>query len=253
MTIMVDIFEPKEIEDIIKMVIPTIRMSLNHSEEGYADYLWFACDGHRIQVERKQVTEILSGLDSVEEQLGRELNNGVAETLLLIEGVCGPVPGLSRSMQTYIRPKTAKAGRELLIPGKTYQVNYVGYQAWKSQLDKAGITIVETFNWEATALTLVGLYNNSQKEEHTTLRRYIKEHITVQPFNEHVITLMGIRGAFLGEGRAKALIERFGTVWYVLNEPAESLAETLVGEEGHTKKKLGMATVNKLFKAIGRT
>jgi len=252
MTVMVDIYEPKEIEDIIKQVVPTIRMSLNHSDEGYADYLWFACDGHRIQVERKQTSEILSSLDDVEEQLGREINNGVEETLLLIEGVCGPVPGFSRATQAYMRPKNVKSGRDLLIPGKTFNVNYVGLQAWKSQLDKAGVTIVETFNWEATALTLVGLYNNSQKEKHTTLRRYIKEHIYVKPFNEHVITLMGIRGVNLGEARAKALIERYGTVWYTLNQPAEDIAETLVGEEDK-KKRLGMATVNKLFKAIGRT
>ncbi len=251
MTIMVDIYEPKEIEDIIKQVVPTIRMTLNHSDEGFADYLWFCVDGHRIQVERKQAGEILSSLDDVEEQLGREVNNGVEETLLLIEGVAAPVPGLSRTMHTWMKPKS-KSGRELLIPGKVFQVNYIGYQAWKSQLDKAGITIVETFDWEATALTLVALYNNSQKLEHTTLRRYIKQHITVQPFNEHVITLMSIRGGGLGEGRAKALIERYGTVWYTLNQPAEELAETLVGEEGKTKR-LGMATVKKLFNAIGRT
>lgn len=252
MTMMVDIFEPQSIQDIISQVVPTIRMSLNHSDEGYGDYLWFAVDGHRIQVERKQAGEILSSLDGVEEQLGREVNNGVEETILLIEGVYGPVPGEARATQTYVKPKSSKSSRELLIPGKKFNINYVGLQAWKSQLDKAGITIVETFNWEATALTLVALYNNSQKEEHTTLRRYIKEHITVQPFNQYVITLMGIRGVNLGEARAKALIERYGTVWYVFNQSAEDIAETLVGEEGKAKR-LGLATANKLLKSIGRT
>ncbi len=247
MAIMVDIYEPREIEEVLKQVVPVIRMSLNHSEEGFADYLWFACDGHRIQVERKQAGEILSSLDAVEEQLGREINNGVEETILLIEGVCGPVPGFSRATQTYIKPKKSK--RNMLIEGKKFNVNYVGLQAWKSQLDKAGITIVETFDWEATAFTLVALYNNSQKEEHTTLRRYIKSHITVQPFNEHILTLMGIRGVNLGEARAKALIERYGTVWYTLSQAPEDIAETLVGE---SKKRLGMATANKLMKAIGR-
>jgi len=249
MTILVDVFEPKEIEEILKQVVPTIRMSLNHSEEGFADYLWFAVDGHRIQVERKQSGEILSSLDDVEEQLGREINNGVEETILLIEGVCGPVPGFSRATQTYIKPK--KSSRNMLIEGKKFNVNYVGLQAWKSQLDKAGITIVETFDWEATALTLVALYNNSQKSEHTTLRRYIKPHITVQPFNEHVLTLMGIRGVNLGEARAKALIERYGTVWYTISQSAEDLAETLVGDE--VKKRLGLVTAKKILSAIGRT
>jgi len=250
MTIMVDIYEPKEIEDIIKQVVSTIRMTLNHSEDGYADYLWFACDGHRIQVERKQVNEILSSIDDVEEQLGREVNNGVEETVLLIEGVCSPIPGEVRAMQTYRKPAAGKTARDILIPGKQYKINYAGYQAWKSQLDKAGITIVETFDWFATALTLVALYNNSQKVEHTTLRRYIKEHITVKPFNEHVITLMGIRGVNLGEARAKALIERYGTVWYTINQSAEDIAETLVGDE--RKKRLGLVTARKLLSAIGR-
>ena len=250
MTIMVDVYEPQEIQNIIQQVVPTIRMTLNHANEGYADYLWFACDGHRIQVERKQTSEILSSLDDVEEQLGREVNNGVEETILLIEGVAAPL-SLTRTIQTYVRPKSSKGNRDLLIAGKNFNVNYVGYQAWKSQLDKAGITIVETFDWEATALTLVALYNNSQKLEHTTLRRYIKEHITVQPFNEHVITLMGIRGVNLGEARAKALIERYGTVWYVLSQSVEDLAETLVGEEGR-QKRLGSVTAKKLMKAIGR-
>ncbi len=251
MTLLVDIYEPQEIQNIIQQVIPTIRMTLNHATEGYADYLWFGIDGHRIQVERKQAGEILSSLDSVEEQLGRELNNGVEETILLIEGVCGPVSGLSRTTQTFIKPKSSK-GRPLLIPGKVFKVNYVGLQAWKSQLDKAGITIVETFDWEATALTLVALYNNSQKAEHTTLRRYIKAHITVQPFNEHVITLMGIRGVNLGEARARALIERYGTVWYTLSQEIEDLAETLVGDETKVKKRLGLTTAKKLMMAIGR-
>lgn len=250
MTICVDVYEPVEIESILKQVVPTIRMSLNHSEDGFADYLWYACDNHRIQVERKQVGEILAGLDEVEEQLGREINNGVEETILLIEGVGAPVAGNSRATHTYIRPKSSN--RDLLVGGKTYNVNYIGLQAWKSQLDKAGITIVETFDWEATALTLIALYNNSQKTEHTTLRRYIKEHITVHPYNEHVLTLMGIRGVNLGEARAKALIERYGTVWYTLSQSAEDLAETLVGEEGK-QKRLGLVTAKKIFHAIGRT
>jgi len=252
MTILIDVYEPREIEELLKQVVPTIRMSLNHSDEGFADYLWYAVDNHRIQVERKQVGEILSSLDGVEEQLGREINNGVEETILLIEGVGAPVPGFSRATQTYIRPKNSNSNRDLLIAGKKYNVNYTGYQAWKSQLDKAGITIVETFDWEATALTLIALYNNSQKKEHTTLRRYIKPHITVQPFNEHVLTLMGIRGVNLGESRAKALIERYGTVWYTLSQDPADIAETLVGEEGR-QKRLGLTTANKLMRAIGKT
>ncbi len=241
--IFVDIFEPTQIENLLKQTVETTRMTLNHSPEGYADYLFFACDGHRIQVERKQIDEILSDLDGTEEQLGREVSNGVEETILIYEGTCEPIPGLKMAVQSF---KLAKGGK-VMVPSHKYNISYTGLQAWFSQLDKAGITVIHTCHYIGTAMTLVALYNNAQKQEHTTLRRYIKEHIVVKPFNEHVITLMGIKGASLGEARAKALIERYGTVWYTLSQSVEEIAETIVGE-----KKLGMAVANKLHKAIGR-
>ncbi len=241
--IFVDTFEPTNIEALLSQTVETSRMTLNHSPQGYADYLWFACDGHRIQVERKQIDEILSDLDGTEEQLGREVSNGVEETILIYEGTCEPIPGLKMAVQSY---KLARAGK-VMVPSHKYNISYTGLQAWFSQLDKAGITVIHTCHYIGTAMTLIALYNNAQKKEHTTLRRYIKEHIVVQPFNGHVITLMGIKGANLGEARAKALIERYGTVWYTLNQSTSDIADTLVGE-----KKLGMAVASKLHKAIGR-
>ncbi len=245
--IFLDTFEPKQIEELVAQVVPVTRMTLNHDPVGYADYLWFACDAHRIQVERKQIDEILSDMDGVEELLGRELSNGVEETILLYEGTCEPIPGLKMATQSW---KLTKGGK-VMVPSHKYNESYKGLQAWLYQLDKAGITVMHTCHWMATATALVAMYDSSQDPKHTTLRRYIKEHIIVQPFNRHVITLMGIKEANLGEARAKALIERYGTVWYTLNQSAEDLAETLVGEEGK-EKKLGLVTARRLLKAIGR-
>lgn len=242
--VFLDVFEPREIEELLAQTVPVTRMTLNHSEVGYADYLWFACDGHRIQVERKQIDEILSGMDGVEEQLRRYISNGVEETLLLYEGTCEPIPGVKTATQSW---KLGKGGK-VMVPNHKYNISYTGFQAWLSQLDKAGITIVHTCHYIGTAHTLVALYNNSQKAEHTTLRRYIKEHITVHPFNEHVITLMGIKGANIGEEIGKALINRFGTVWYTLNQDVPALAETIVGN-----KTLGINRAKRILKAIGRT
>lgn len=239
-------FEPQQIELLIAQSIPTNKIGLN--TKGFADYLWFCVDGHRIQVERKQVDEVLSGMDKVEEQLRRELQNEVEETILLIEGICEPIAGLKMATQSWHK---AKGKRNIMVPGHKYNVSYSGLQAWKNQLDKAGITIVETFDYVATAMTLVALYNNSQKEEHTTLRRYIKDRIYPRPYNPHILTLMGIKGVNLGEARATALIERYGTVWYTLSQDAEDIAETMVGEEDKVKK-LGLVTARKLLQAIGR-
>lgn len=243
--IFVDIFEPSNIEGLIAQTVPVTRMGLN--PKGFADYLWFGVDGHRIQVERKQIDEILSDINGVEEQLGRELSNGVEETILLYEGTCEPIPNLKMAVQSW---KLAKTGK-VMVPSHKYNVSYTGFHAWLSQLDKAGITIIHTCHYIGTAMALVALYQNSQKAEHTTLRRYIKEHITIKPFNEHVISLMGIKGARLGEAKARALIDRYGTFWYVISQSVEDLAETLVGEEGK-QKKLGLVVANGLLKAIGR-
>ncbi|KKL00872.1 hypothetical protein LCGC14_2628200 [marine sediment metagenome] len=241
MTILLDVFEPEQIQDLVSQSVPVSRMSLN--SKGYADYLFHAFDNHRIQIERKQIDEILGGMDHVEEQLRRELSNGVEETILLIEGVCEPIAGLKIATQSWRRAKD----KRILVPGHQYNVSYTGLQAWKSQLDKAGITIVETFDYTATAMTLVALYQNAQKEEHKTLRRYIKDRIYVENYNPHVLSLMSIKGGGIGEEKAKALVERYGTFWFAINQDAEDIAETQVGG-----KRLGLKSVQKLFKAIGR-
>ena len=243
MTILVDTFEPLEVENLISQSVPVTRPQPGLNSQGFADYLWFAYDGHRIQVERKQITEVLGGMDSVEEQLRRELDNGVEETLLLIEGICEPIAGLKIATQTWHKARD----KNILIPGHSYNVSYTGLQAWKNQLDKAGITVVETFDYTATAMTLVALYQNSQKEEHKTLRRYIKDKIHIESYNPHVLTLMGVKNGGVGEEIAKALIDRYGTAWYVLNQSVEDLSETIIGE-----KRLGANRAKKLLMAIGR-
>lgn len=244
---LVDIFEPESIEHLIRQSIDITREPLN--SQGIADYFWFAVDGHRIQVERKQIDEILSGMDKVEEQLSRELSNGVEETILLIERICQPIYGLKMAVQSW----HMAGSKNIMVPGHQYNVSYTGLQAWKSQLDKAGITVVETFDQEATAMTLVALFQNSQKQEHTTLRRYIKEHIYVEGKNPHVLSLMGIKGAGIGEEKAKALIDKYGTLWYTINRDADELAETVIGENKNGGViRVGIASAHKLLKAIGR-
>jgi hypothetical protein len=245
MTIMLDRMEPVEIELLVAQSVDVNRMGLN--AKGFADYLWFCCDGHRIQIERKQTSEVLGGMDQVEEQLGRELQNGVEETILLIEGVCEPVFGLKIATQNWHKARD----KNIMVPNRTYNCSYTGYKAWQSQLDKAGVTIVETFDYTATAMAIVALYQNSQKPEHSTLRRYIKDRIYIESRNPHILSLMGLKGAGIGEEKAKALIARYGTFWYTLSQPAEALAETLVGEEGK-EKRIGLKSIQRLFQAIGK-
>ena len=243
MTIFMDNQEPVEIEALMAQSAQVIKPQPGLNSQGFADYLWFACDGHRIQVERKQIYEVLGGMDNVEEQLRRELSNEVEETILLIEGICEPVMGLKMATQTWHKAKE----KNIMVPGRIYNTSYSGYQAWKNQLDKAGITVVETFDYIATAITLVAIYQNAQKLEHKTLKRYIKDKIHIETYNPHVLTLMGISGGGIGEEIGKALIDRYGTAHYTLMQDVEGLAETLIGE-----KRFGINRARKLLRSFGR-
>ena len=238
-----DNHEPNQIKFLMEQSVQVLIPQPGLNSQGLADYLWFCCDGHRRQVERKQIHEILGGLSEVEEQLGRELQNGVEETTLIIEGVCEPVYGTKVATQVWHRAKE----KNVLVPGRIYSQSYNGLQSWKDRLDKAGVTIVETFDYTATAMTLVGLYNNGQDPDSKTLKRYIKDRIYVESHNPHIISLMSVKGGGVGEEIAKAWIEQFGTFWYCINQDAETLAEVMVNE-----KRIGTARARKFLKAIGR-
>ena len=240
--VFVDVHEPEELQELIDQVVPTCRTSLNSS--GLADYLWLAIDGHRVQVERKQMGEILSDLDGCEEQLRRHLSNGVEETILVYEGLFEPLAGIKIATQVWGK---AEGKRHIIVPKHRYDVSYTGIMSWFYQLDKSGITVINTFDYKATAYCLTAWYKSSQKKEHTTLSRYIKPKVFIQEYNNHVLNLMSIKGANIGEERAKAIIERYGTFWQAIHQPAEDLAETMVGN-----KRLGMATVTKLLQSLGR-
>lgn len=263
--IFVDIFEPVEIETLIQQVVPTTRGPFN--SHGLPDYHWIAIDGHRIGVSRKQANELMGGLDAAEEQLRKDMVS-VDEMLLLVEGIfssalmapnfydnshnrataTSPIPPQGRNLQQAIQTWKLSKDYKYFYRDRKYYGSISGVYAWLDVLDKKGITTVQTAYWIDTAIVLGAIYNSSQKKEHTTLQRYIKQKITPKPHNHHVETLMGIKGTdhgpLLGETKAKALIDKFGSVWYVLLQEPEELAQV----EG-----IGLITARKLLKAIGRT
>ena len=233
-------FEPDLIFNLLKQSIEVYRQDM--VKIGYPDYVWFAHDGHRIGVERKQWQEILSDLDHVEEQLRREMV-ATEETVLLIEGV---TEATAWGMDIY----TKSATKPYFILHRSYGTPkypqpglYHRIQSWLWQLNQAGISTYRTVNSRDTASALVAWYKSSQKLEHTTLQRYIKPRVNPKAFDPAVLTLMGIAGVELGEVRAKALIDYFGSVWDVLNAPISMLMDV----EGIV---LGLAM--KLVNAIGR-
>ena len=238
--ILMDVFEPEQVKDLISKSVPVSQVALN--SQGYADYQWIDCNGRTIQVERKQIDEILGGLDHVEEQLRREVVM-TDETILVYEGTVEPYKDIKPQVRSW---KPVNNGK-IMVPHHTYNMSYVGLQAWFYQLSQAGITPFHTFDFWGTARAIVAWYNSCQQKEHTTLKRYIKPKIYLEDYNPHILNLMSLKEAGIGEEKAKALIDRFGTFWYTINQPVEMLAETLVGN-----KRLGEVTARKLLKSIGR-
>ncbi len=228
-----DIFEPcSEIVPLLQQSIPVEVANLNLG--GYADYFWTAIDKHTVQMERKQGGEALASLSKVEDQLRRQYDKA-DENHLVVENFIVP----SRKGCSTLRNK----GKLFYIDRVYEHVTYMGWLKWCYSLDKAGITVHTTPDLNGTASLLVALYTNAQNPDHPTLNRYIKQKIYIEEQNPHVLSLMGLRGVNLGEVRARALIERYETLWGVLIRTPEELMEV----EG-----IGRKLAHDILKSAGR-
>lgn len=116
--------------------------------------------------------------------------------------------------------------------------------AWIYQLTQVGIVTYFTVTEADTAKLIAAAYNSCQKPEHTTLQRYIRPRVYIKEYDHHVLTLMGLDKAQLGETRAKALITRFGTAFDVFVAEYEDVCAV---------PGMGRITTEKLFDSIGRT
>jgi len=207
-----DIFEPNEITDPLSQIVPMVKDAIN--SQGYADYMWMDVMEHRRQVERKQISEALSDLDGLEEQLNRELIT-CDELTLIVENPWLPTPD---GIQTF-GLELMKDGRQAYFPGHrfTKQPYLVGkWEGLKDGLRAAGVQVIEVPDREVTVQTLAAMYKGSMKTERTTFRRYLQPHITPFSPNIHVENLMRVKGGNLGPVRAQKAVEEYGTFYRVV-------------------------------------
>jgi len=235
----VDEFEPTEIERLIKLTLPdTTREQLNR--KGFADYMWLTVWGKYEQAERKQTSELLSKMEATEYQLGDQIRdcpypNELGNLMLIVEGGVKPTSSGVRSFN---------GGRH-----RDYKITYDRYEAWLIAQERAGIMVWKTFNQEATAKTLIHFAKSALRpeEEHTALRRYLKlRQIGANKLDPQVQTLMGIADAEIGPELAKELILTWGSVWNVVRQTPEDLAQ-YTGNSA-----MGLVRAKRLLEAIGR-
>ena len=231
MTLQIDIHEPYEqATQYFSGVIPFEVTSLN--SQGYADYMWTGVEGIT-HVERKQWGEVLTSIDAVENQLRHHLTSQPACRLLfIIEGmVIGSSTGTTQLRGT--------SKNNIYICGRESTIRLGQVYAWLYQLSKF-LELYQTSTYYETCLALTSFYKSDQKAEHTTFTRHFK------PINYHydprVVQLMGLLPG-IGEVKAVALIDRFITVWNVMNATPKEL-ESVAG--------IGKVLSVKILRQIGR-
>jgi len=219
---------------VMLAAVPVLIRPLN--DEGYADYLWPGADGWH-QWERKQVGELAAGLDSVEDQLRREAQAHPEVKLgLLVEGVATP-----SAFGTQIWSKPRGTGRDVWYKGREQTLRYAMIAAWLYQIGKF-VEVVHTADYMSTCATLVAMYQSDQKENHTTMERYLKP-ITWRP-NKQVESLIAIgHGVGIGAAKAEALIKKHGTIYNILMADPKVLATT----DG-----IGKVLATRLLRSVGR-
>lgn len=266
--ILVDVAEPDDIVRLLQQSVEVTVLPLNQSSR--ADYYFGGDEDRTIQFNRVQGGELLSNIDSMEDEL-RRYYNSADDNNMIIEGLITDVPITKRdkslasvSIRMKSRPSTLFTYRMtpsgFIFSEHAYDEGADKFFAWLYRLKEAGVYTFQTWNYVGTAKLLAAVYHNCQKppESHTTLNRYYIPRITLgerdeegkritireqNPFIRGLMALSIIYRIDVGEKKATALYNAGYKSIYDL--AFASIAE-LTRTEG-----IGKVTAEKLLSAIG--
>lgn len=195
----IDIAEPLLIADQLKVIVPTVVAPINSWNK--ADYYWVDPQGNERMIERKQISEALSDLNAVEDQLGRHLHE-CAELTLLVEGVALASP---KGVRTYQLQK--RVWREDYEhrnqPTLWSRWNSFKYSLWHN----AGVHVEEVSHWTGSVEHITTAYLKSMDPSSTTLNRYVVPHMPPFHKNPLIDNLCRLKGMGMGEKTAILLVE----------------------------------------------
>ena len=252
---------------MLKQSADVAVLPLNQSER--ADY-YFGGEEGTVQFNRVQGGELLSSMDSMEDEL-RRYYNSADDNNMIIEGLIAdtPITKKDKSLESVSirmkgRPSTLftyrVASNGFLFGEHAYDVGADKFYAWLYRLKQAGVCTFQTWNYVGTAKAIATIYHNCQKPvtEHNTLHRYYiprvvlgekdteGKRVTIREQNPFIRALMALSITYrldIGETRATALYKAGYKSIYDL--VFASVAE-LVRVEG-----IGKTTAEKLLLAIG--
>lgn len=255
MTLLMDTAEPEAIERLVSQSLQTVRINLNQTSR--ADYYFGGEDGKTRQFCRVQTHELLSDMDSQEDEL-RRYYNSADESNLVVEGLVSSIALSNKRARTLEDVSVRRHGRPTAL--YSYKVTDSGYIydeqvwetsaskyfAWVASLDNAGIRTYYTVNWTETAKLLVAIYKWSQKPTHSTLNRYYRPRIAIKEQNPMVKALMGLSYAYgldIGEVKATALASEYSNLMSLAVANVSDICQ-LAG--------IGKVIANRLLLALGR-
>lgn len=239
---LVDQFEPNNIVQLLRQSLPVVTYPHPLNAQGYADYMWKMWDGMLEQAERKQVGEIISDMNGVEDQIRQQLqrNPDIAHWLI-VEGIVEPA---IRGIWT-LKPKPYKGQSPEMVkyePDRNNKaVPFERYEGWLTGVERMGVRVRRTNDYSGTALVLAEMYKSGQTAS-TTFNRHLKPLIPFHP-NPQVMTLMGAYKADIGPRLGEALIKEFDTVANIISLNPETIAELI--------PRMGEERARKLLRAFG--
>ena len=217
--IYLDVFESDKLEQLLAQDVEVTRMTLN--DNNMADIWWAAEDGQTYQWENKAVSEIMGDMDHVEAQLQKQYYQA-DHCGLVIRDAAVPTQASTLSM---VHTRTKK---DWFVSKHLYNVPFSRYRSWLVGIDGAGVKVVEVANLVATARHIIAEYKYSNDSVHLSLKRHNRTKIVIPERNPHIIALMGLSIAYglnIGETKARALVDRFGTMAAVLRADPKELME----------------------------
>jgi hypothetical protein len=226
------------------------RTDLNNSRPTLPDLWWIDVAGRQRGWECKQAGELLGSLDSVEEQLTRELE-GVDYLGLTVRGVITPdAAGFCQTWRVTSNPR-------IMAKDMVYRTAYKSYAAWVSRLEANGIVVKEAADLNGLVLQVVAEYENSLKDDtaHKTFNRLI---VLKQQVNEWDVAKRRMALQIMscvpgvGEEIALALADHFPSMATLVNTLQSGASDKVATLRlRNDKRTVGPSAVRAIVKALG--
>lgn len=229
--IICDRSEPLEIvEELQKFTSVEVASS---NRQGFLDYTWWDFENHPDTIERKEVHDLSNRVNDLERQLltalelMKKFNGHVG---LLIEGIMEPI---ENSTVLYRQKKSGTIFYQSRLINRPYSY----YSRFLIRLWTKGIPVFHTCSKKETAYFLADLAKTRSKDPESS---HIFKKVYVEAMDRPQLKVLVAMG--YSQRVAQELLDSFGTVKKVIQQPREKLLEV---------KGIGEATLHKVNTALG--